>query len=66
MREPEVQDLQVPLRRDLQVARLEVAVNHSLGVRCGEAVGELDAEADDLPLAERPPGQPLAQRLAFH
>ncbi len=49
-----IQDLQAIVFRDVQVARLQVAMNDSLRMRCFQAVGQLCAEAEDFFLGQGP------------
>ncbi len=54
LRQAEIQDLQAIVFRDVQVARLQVAMDDPLRMRCFEAVGQLCAQAEDFFLGQRP------------
>src|ERR1043166_6024834 len=66
LRQAEVEDLHAPRAGEVDVLRLEVAVDDAAVVRSGHAVGDLRGETDGLPLRQRTGvAQTLAQRLAF-
>ena len=65
-REPEVQELDVALFGQLQVGRLQVAMNDRAFVRVLERFGHLLGDRDRLVDWNRPLLDPLRQRRAFH
>jgi hypothetical protein len=66
LREAEVQDFHGPVRPQLDVGRLQVAVDDSLVVRRLERLGDLFRDADGIVKRDRAAPQPLRQVLAFH
>ena len=65
-RQPEVDELDAALRRQHHVLRLQIAMDHALGVELGEALGDLGRDVDDLRHRHLPAPHPLAQRAAGH
>ena len=63
--EPEVEDLHVAVRAHHDVVRLDVAMDEAARMRGRERTGDLDADVDGLARRQRPPLQPLAERLAL-
>ncbi len=61
LRQPEVEDLHVPVREDEDVLRLEIAVNDALRVRGGQAPSDLQRDLDRLARRERSPFEPLRE-----
>ena len=61
----EVEDFHPAVGRQEEVLRLDVAVDDALGVGGGEPFRDRRADGDRLPPRQRPPGQTLAERLAF-
>ena len=64
LREPEIEDLRTP-RREKDVGRLDVAVDDALGVRGIEGIGQRKRDVYGRGKIQRPPREPLLQRLAF-
>jgi hypothetical protein len=64
-RQPEVEDLGVPLGGHDDVVGLEVAVDQACGVRVGQRIRDLDGEIDRSARVQRPAGDGLRQRLAW-
>ena len=60
-RQPKVDDLHLAVRRDEDVAGLEVSVNEPLAMSLGECVGNLVAVLGHLVRRERPPLEEPAQ-----
>ena len=65
-RQAEVQDLAAAVRGDHDVRRLEVAVDDPLGVRRGEAIGDLPGDLQRLADRHGPRAERVPERLAFH
>ena len=61
----EVEDLDLPVRRELHVGGLEVAVDDSLLVRGLERLGDLPGDGEGLVEGERPALQPLGEVFAL-
>jgi hypothetical protein len=66
VRHTEVQDLQETVRRQLQVRRLQVAVDHTLLVRRHQPSRQLRAQSDDVLLQQGPLVKLLLQRGPQH
>lgn len=64
-RDAEVEDLHDAARRQHDVGRLEIAVQHAVRVGDGERVGDLHGDGDRLPFAQRSLGEAGRQGLAF-
>ncbi len=62
--EAEIDELHAAAGRDHHVRGLQVAVDHALGVRLGEAFGDLNGERHGIARRKRPLLQALAERLA--
>ena len=65
LRQPEVQDLDVPVVDEKNVLRLEVAVDHATIVGGGQAARDLRAVLDRLAHGYGPARQARAQRLSL-
>ena len=65
LRQAEVEDLHLACRRDLDVGRLQVAVNDALLVRRFERFGDLMREPDGRIEWEGTSGQPIGKRLTL-
>ena len=63
--QPEIQNLGLPLRRQLDVGRLQVSVDDALLVGRFERLGELQEQRKRFVERKRPSGQALRQRLAL-
>ena len=65
LREPEVQHLHRPVGADLDVGRLQIAMDDALFVRGLERLGDLLRERQGLVERDRPARDALRQVLAF-
>ena len=65
LRQPEVENLDAPVRRDEHVLRLQIAMNDALRVRGRESSRQLRREVQGLPDRERRPANPFAQVLTL-
>ena len=66
LREPEVEDFDLPVRRDLDVGGLQVAMHDPLLVRRLERVGNLVRDRQRLLHRDRSGGDPFGERLSRH
>ena len=64
-RQPEIEDLRVPLGHDDHVFRLDVAMDHTALVRRADRRGDLRPNIEDIGDGHRPPRQTITQRLAL-
>lgn len=63
-RQPEVEDLQLPVARDLHVGWLEVAVQHAALVGVVERIAHLPGQVEGVGNGERSAAHAFGQRLA--
>ena len=63
--QPEVQDLDDPVRRHHDVLGLQVPMDDAGGVSTGEPFGDLRGDREDLAKGERCAGRELPERLSF-
>ena len=66
LRQPEVEHLHAPFRRDHHVGGFQVAVDDALLVRGGERIGERDADFADLRDGQPSGPHPQAEAVALH
>jgi len=64
-RQPEIEDLHLPLRRERDVRRLEVAVHNPFLVRRLEGIGNLPRDPNCVVKRQRALFEPLGERRAF-
>jgi len=64
--ETEVQNLHRSVGADLDVRRLQVAMNDAVRVRCLETESDLLEDGEYLPDAEPPPREKLLERITLH
>jgi hypothetical protein len=64
--QPEVEDLDVPVRADHDVRGLEIAVDHVRPVRGGQPIRHLGRDLERRAQRQRPARDPLLERLPFH
>ena len=64
-RKTEVQNLDAPVACEEHVLGLQIAVDDPLLVRCGEAVGDLDADLDRLARRHGAGCETLSKRFSF-
>jgi hypothetical protein len=65
-REPEVENLYVAAPCGHEILGLEIAMDDSLFMRCGQPIGDFDCDPYRIAVVQRSGGEQRSERLPFH